>query len=83
MHLIQNQHHTEINSKPSSSSFLSVLLSTILKHHLSWAYTVLPSNELGLTNSNSNSNVNLLHKQQANWTSILEKQIHTIHFGLN
>ncbi len=38
MHLIQNQHHTEINSKPSSSSFLSVLLSTILKHHLSWAY---------------------------------------------
>jgi len=34
---------------------------------------VLPSNELGLTNSNSNSNVNLLHKQQANWTSILEK----------
>jgi hypothetical protein len=67
-----SQHHTEINSKPSSSSsFLSVLLSTILKHHLSWVYTVLPSNELGLTNPNSN--VNLLRKQQANWTSILEK----------
>jgi hypothetical protein len=65
-----SQHQTEFNSK-SSSSFLSVLLSTILKHHLSWVYTVLPSNELGLTNSNSN--VNLLRKQQANWTSILEK----------
>jgi len=52
-----------------NSSFLSILLSTVLKHHLSWVYTVLPSNEL----DSSTQNVNLLRKQRANWTAILEK----------
>ena len=57
-----------------SSSFLSKLLSTILKHHLSWVATVLPSNEFisnfKLHNEKKSSN---LRKNCADWTSILEK----------
>ena len=64
------------NSKfDGSCAFLSTLLSTILKHHLSWVYTVLPSNEvLGEDLTNSAFDVKTkLRKQRANWTSILEK----------
>ena len=59
-------------SSSVDSSFLNILLSTVLKHHLSWVYTVLPSNELGLPNQQQ-QNSNLLRKQRANWTTILEK----------
>lgn len=57
-----------------SGSFLSKLLSTILKYHLSWVATVLPSNEFisnfKLHNEKKSSN---LRKNCADWTSILEK----------
>lgn len=47
-------------------SFFKIFLSTLLKYHLSWVYTVLPSNELAKDSS-------CLRKQQANWTQLLEK----------
>lgn len=53
----------------TSYSFLSILMSTILKHHLSWVYTILPSNE----RSKSTTTNSALRKQRAHWTSILEK----------
>ena len=57
-----------------TSSFLSIVMSTILKHHLSWVFTVLPSNNLESSNkSNSILNNSTLRKQRAHWTSILEK----------
>jgi hypothetical protein len=56
------------------SHFLSTLLSTILKHHLSWVYTVLPSSEETATNDSTTANLrSKLRKQRANWTSVLEK----------
>lgn len=63
--------HSSPNHEKTQSlnSFLNILLSTVLKHHLSWVYTVLPSNELSIVNQNTN----LLRKQKANWTTILEK----------
>ena len=69
--------NTDSSSSNSSSLFLSTMLSTILKHHLSWVYTVLPSNEMTeSTDNNSTKTSSLktkLRKQRANWTSILEK----------
>ena len=53
------------------STFLSVLMSTVLKHHLSWVYTVLPSNDYCAATAASNNSS--LRKQRAHWTSILEK----------
>ena len=50
------------------NTFLSKLLSTILKYHLSWVYTVLPASF-----SQNNLNKSKLRKNYANWTSILEK----------
>jgi hypothetical protein len=70
---------TAPGGKPSN--FLSTLLSTILKYHLSWVYTVLPSNDIA-TNGDSeiddpSNNLNnlktKLRKQRANWTNILKK----------
>lgn len=54
--------------KPNENErlFFRILLSTLLRYHLSWVYTVLPSNELAKDSS-------CLRKQQANWTRLLEK----------
>ena len=49
--------------------FLNTIMSTVLKHHLSWVYTVLPANESKLPMGKNSK----LRKQHANWTSILEK----------
>jgi hypothetical protein len=71
---LRNSLIKEKNSNESSyketirSNFMSTVMSTILKHHLSWVYTVLPSNELNTSKTNL-----LLRKQRVHWTSILEK----------
>lgn len=74
---------SQLSSK--DSTFLSVLLSTILKHHLSWVYTVLPSEECNnddldfLTSNQTSESLSgskgrtHLRKQCAKWTSLLEK----------
>ena len=64
----RTQSQTSLTEEPNQ--FLSVILSTVLKHHLSWVYTVLPSNEIKIKKDGHKST---LRKQRANWTSILEK----------
>lgn len=63
---------SSISSSPEPLHFLSTLLSTILKYHLSWVYTVLPSNEIGIDDS-TNLSSHRLRKQRAYWTRLLEK----------
>jgi hypothetical protein len=72
------------NSKKDSNNnnnFLSILLSTILKNHLSWVYSVLPLNEVENTKlqpqqqqqRSKATNVYTLRKERADWTRILER----------
>jgi len=68
-----------------TDSFLATLISTILKHHHSWVYTVLPSTHEFDTSISTSTSANgnnksfkknsqpTLRKQRAHWTSILEK----------
>lgn len=72
-----NNSGTNTGDAEVAGSFLSILLSTVLKYHLSWVYTVLPSNELLLNDDNCSNEIknirSKLRKKRANWTSILEK----------
>lgn len=67
---ILNQHEMEKNQAQSMKNkrFLSTIISTVLKYHLSWIYTVQPahSRENQLKQSR-------LRKQTPKWTRLLEK----------
>ena len=76
----------EKEKEKKAGEFMSTILSTVLKHHLSWVYTVQPtttatglnsvnsvsSSDSGLTTA-TNQTCSQLRKQRADWTRLLEK----------
>lgn len=64
-----SNHKNNNSSNITNPEFLNTIMSTVLKHHLSWVYTILPANESKLPMTKNSK----LRKQHANWTSILEK----------